>query len=120
MHVARAWGVKPVLMTQVHIRSQSAAEKESSFLAREQVNGVGVNPDAFARDQEHFNALIREVAQNEKVTLIDLASAADGKFGVYDSLHFTYQGSRKVADIVARAFREELASAWSHKVPEPR
>ncbi len=52
--------------------------------------------------------------------LIYLASAADRKFGVYDSLHFTYQGSRKVADIVARAFREELASAWSHKVPEPR
>lgn len=121
VHVARTWGIKPVLMTQVHIRSQSAVEKQSSFLTREQVNGAGVDPEAFASDQEYFNALIRDVAQSEKVMLIDLARAADWKFGdVYDSLHFTDQGSRKVAAIVAAAFREELASGWSQKPPEPR
>ncbi len=121
VQVARAWGVKPVLMTQVHILSKSFAEKQASFLNREKVNGVGVDPEAFADDQGYFNELIRDFAQSEKVMLIDLARAADWKFGdVYDSLHFTDQGSEKVADIVATAFRAELASTVSQKAPEPR
>lgn len=121
VEVARVWGVKPVLMTQVHVRPTSASEQHSTFLTREQVNGTPVNPETFASDQDYFNAIIRSVAQSEKVMLIDLARAADWKFGdVYDSIHFTDQGSKKVADIVAAAFRVELSSGLSVKLPEPR
>jgi hypothetical protein len=122
--VTRAWGSKPVLMTQVHVKPTSSAEQQSTFLAREHVNGTLVNPETFASDQDYFNAIIRDVAQSEKVMLIDLERAADWKFGdVYDSIHFTDQGSKKVAEIVAAAFRAELAAATrqtSQKASEPR
>jgi lysophospholipase L1-like esterase len=121
VHVTRAWGSKPVLMTQVHVKPSSSAEQQSTFLAREQVNGSLVNPETFASDQDYFNAIIRDVAQSEKVMLIELARAADWKFGdVYDSIHFTDQGSKKIADIVAAAFHTELNSGLSAKPPEPR
>jgi len=121
VHVARAWGIKPVLMTQVHVRPTSSAERQSTFLTREQVNGTLVDPESFASDHDYFNAIIRDVAHSEKVMLIDLARASDWKFGdVYDSIHLTDQGSRKVADVVAAAFRSELSSGLSQKPPEPR
>ena len=113
VQVARAWGIKPVLMTQVEVKPQSAVEQQSSFLNREQVNGTSVNPETFANDHEYFNAIIRDVARSEKVILIDLARAADWKFGdVYDSIHFTDQGSKKAADIVATALRPEISPEY--------
>ena len=85
------------------------------------MNATLVNPETFASDQDYFNAIIRDVARSEKIMLIDLARAADWKFGdVHDSIHYTDQGSRKVADIVAAAFRAELASGTSQKALEPR
>ncbi len=124
VHLTRAWGSKPVLMTQVHVQPSSSAEQQSSFLSREQVGGTLVNPATFASDQDYFNAIIRDVAQREKVVLIDLARVNDWKFGdVYDSIHFTDQGSKKVAEIVAAALQDEIASAGSHAglgTPAPR
>jgi lysophospholipase L1-like esterase len=108
--VARAWGITPVLMTQVNVLARSDQERESSFLAREQPDGARISPENFATTHDYFNAIIREVARSENVLLIDLARARDWSFGdVYDSVHFTDEGSRKVADVILEKLGDEIA-----------
>ena len=70
---------------------------------------------SFANAHEYLNAIIRRVALSESVPLIDLAAAGEwGKADVYDGLHFTDAGSRRVAGIIADAMapwlRRSLAS----------
>lgn len=107
--VTRAWGIEPVLMTQVNVQPTSE-EQSSTFLTREQLHGAKISPDEFASTHDYFNAVIRDVASSESVLLIDLARAKDWSFGdVYDSIHFTDQGSRKVAEVVAAVLREKIS-----------
>lgn len=108
--VARAWGIRPVLMTQVNVLAKSDAERKSTFLVRERLDGVHVSPEKFASIHGYFNAIIREVARSENVLLIDLARAHEWSFGdVYDAIHFTDQGSRKVADVIAAKLGDDIA-----------
>jgi len=112
--VARAWGITPVLMTQVNVLAKSDAERESTFLARERLNGARVNPKQFATGHAYFNAIIRQVARDENVLLIELARSRDWSFGdVYDAVHFTDEGSRKVAEVIAAKLGEEIAKRKS-------
>lgn len=109
VRVVAAWGITPVLMTQVLVRSQSDKESKHNFLTREDLTGVVHRPQDFATTHDHFNAIIRLVAHTEGAVLIDLATARQWVFGdVYDGLHFTDQGSRLVADIVATALKDEI------------
>lgn len=110
VRVATAWHVKPVLLTQVRVRPQSKNEAESDFLARERRQGAEIDPDAFASSHDYFNEIIRKVAESENALLIDLARARRWQFGdVYDAIHFTDSGSRKVAEIIANGLMKHLA-----------
>ena len=58
---------------------------------------------------DYFNAITREVARSEAIPLIDLARARTWRFGdVYDAVHFTDEGSKQVAEIVAAALKEQI------------
>src|SRR6185503_5731311 len=104
VRVASAWGITPVLMTQVFVEPSSVAERSGAFVNREQLGGAGPRPGNQPNLLDEFNAITREVARSEAVPLIDLARARDWRFGdVYDSVHFTDSGSKEVADIVAAA-----------------
>jgi lysophospholipase L1-like esterase len=108
VRVATAWGITPVLMTQVYVEP-TAAESGAAFINREQLAGAGLRADNFPTLLDDFNAITREVARSEAVPLIDLARARTWKFGdVYDAVHFTDQGSKLVADIVATALGEQI------------
>jgi lysophospholipase L1-like esterase len=111
VRVASAWGITPVLMTQVLVEPKSVAERDSAFVNREQLAGIGLRPDAFPTLLDYFNAITREVARSEAIPLIDLARARAWRSGdVYDSVHFTDAGSKVVAEIVAAALTEQIVS----------
>jgi hypothetical protein len=96
-------------MTQVYVSPTSAPEHSTTFVNREQLAGIGLRPDSFPTVHGYFNAIMRDVARSEAVPLIDLAWARAWRFGeVYDALHFTDEGSKRVAEIVAAAFKNEI------------
>jgi lysophospholipase L1-like esterase len=110
VRLATAWGIAPVLMTQVHIAPTSDAERRDAFVKPEQQAGAPMRPESFPSLLDFFNAITREVAKSEGILLIDLARARNWVPGdVYDGMHFTDQGSKLVADIVATALREQVA-----------
>jgi lysophospholipase L1-like esterase len=97
--VTKASGAVPVLMTQA--------------------NRIENNPDFTTnRGDENFNRtyrklylefqnITRQVAKEENVLLIDLASAVpngDSKY-LYDSVHFNNEGSQFVAEIIAKKLK---------------
>lgn len=111
VRIASAWGVTPVLMTQVNASPRSEAERGDTFLSRERLAGVVRRPEDFASVHDHFNAIVREVARSEGAVLIDLARARDWAFGdVYDAVHFTDRGSQQVAEIIAAALQDQVAT----------
>jgi lysophospholipase L1-like esterase len=109
VRVATAWGITPVLMTQVYVEPTSAAERSSAFVNREQLAGAGPRPNDHPSLLDYFNAITREVARSEAIPLIDLARARAWRFGdVYDAVHFTDEGSKQVAEIIATALKEQI------------
>jgi lysophospholipase L1-like esterase len=111
VRLASAWGITPVLVTQVNVQPRSEAERRDIFINRERLAGVVQRPEEFANVHEHFNAIVREVAKAEGALLIDLAAARPWAFGdVYDAVHFTDSGSQHVADIIAAALKDRVAA----------
>src|SRR5262245_17271482 len=109
VRVATAWGITPVLMTQVYVEPTSQTERSGAFVDREQLAGGGPRSGDQPSLLDDFNAITREVALSEAVPLIDLARARAWRFGdVYDGVHFTDEGSKQVAEIVAAALAEQL------------
>lgn len=108
--ITRAWSIRPILMTQVYVPANSETEQGSSFLAREHLGSARLNSTDTRSVHDHFNEIIRTVARDENVLLIDLARAETWRFGdVYDGIHFTDQGSIMVAQVIASALGREIA-----------
>ena len=103
--VVRAWHSEPVLMTQVVVRKQEDGRRlAGDYLSKEALAAGRFTPESFAGTHDYFNAIIRQVAFSEQVPLVDLAAARDwSDEDVYDGLHFTDAGSRRVAEVVAEA-----------------
>ena len=106
--VSRVLGTTPVLMTQ-----------PSRFVDRD--NGVppgaideiehrfSISYEQFKALHETFNDVIREVAAEEKVLLIDLAEILpQQRLYMYDLVHFNDVGSKLVAESVAKALLQHL------------
>ena len=111
VRVASAWGITPVLMTQVNVEPRSTAERGDAFLNRDRLAGVVQRPEEFTSVHDQFNAIVRDVARTEGAVLIDLAGARDWVFGdVYDAVHFTDRGSQQVAEIIAAALQDQVAA----------
>ena len=109
VRVATAWGITPVLMTQVYVEPPSEAERSGAFANREQLAGGSPQPGGQPNLLDDFNAITREVARSEVTPLVDLARARTWRYGdVYDGVHFTDEGSKRVAEIVAAALKEQI------------
>ena len=78
VRVAKAWGVAPVLMTQVLVgRGQNAGTgQEGNLLAPEALARGDFDRASFASIHAYANALIAHVAQSESALLINLAGRA--------------------------------------------
>jgi lysophospholipase L1-like esterase len=95
----RAWGIKPVLMTQFN-----RFEVSDQFLrSRYELNpGLRFQWEEVVAFYRRFNEVVREVAATNKIMLIDLDKAVPKtREFMYDSVHLNEAGSRLVAGIVA-------------------
>jgi len=95
----RAWGIEPVLMTQFNrIDAQDIFVKQTY----EKAGGRVPWPDMVLRYKQ-FNEVIRDVAKDSGVYLIDLDKLIPhSKKYIYDAVHLNDAGSRLVAETVAR------------------
>lgn len=109
VRMSDAWGVKPVLMTQIVERSGEGTGGAGDFLAPERLKAGDFDLESFSSIHAYGNALVRHVAETEGAMLIDLVRARKWTGAdVYDGLHFTETGSRHVAEIVADAIAADL------------
>ena len=108
--VARAWGVRPVLMTQV-VSGSPTEEVAGNYLAEDKLKRRGFSADTFASAHLFFNAIIRHVAATEGIPLIDLAGEKWERDDLYDGLHFSDQGSERAARHISRSLAEFIRVA---------
>ncbi|WP_167730658.1 SGNH/GDSL hydrolase family protein [Terasakiella sp. SH-1] len=106
VRTAKAWQIKPVLMTQVVLNNQ---DSKSEYLSKEQLAKGGFNQGQFEDMQRYFNEITRSVALSEGALLIDLVKAKvwTGQ-DLYDDLHYSDQGSEKVARIISQHIQQDL------------
>jgi len=99
VHVARAIGATPMLMTQANrIQSNDPFVRELFRRTRPELDY-----DRWAKAYVRFNDEIRRVAELQHVGLVDLAKAIPGtKEYVYDPVHLTEAGSVAVAEEIVK------------------
>jgi len=113
INICKAWEIEPVLMTQAILKNP---KNPTTNELPEKFNLVMPgNPlkdstmlDVLYSFHKHFNNIIRKVAKEEAILLIDLkekVTANDHKY-LYDLYHYNDKGSMLVAGIIA----EELQS----------
>ncbi len=102
---AKAWNVRPVLLTQAALTrndsGQGGAALEGDYLAAANLERRGFTAESFANAQAYFNQIMRFVAHQEGALLVDIAAAPWTDQELYDQLHFSDQGSQRVAALVA-------------------
>ena len=105
--VSRIWGSEPILMTQFNrLRSDDIFVKKLY-----EKNKQPLSYNEFIRLYEICNNIIREVAEQEKVLLIDLEKNIEpnSRF-IYDAVHLNNNGSKVAAEIIAEALAKNFSS----------
>jgi len=93
VEMTRSLGAVPVLMTQPHF-----GEHRATLTAAERNSWLGG-----LQYQDRFNVLMRGVAAEKQIALLDLGTSLDPKREYfYDNIHYTVAGAEQVADTVAR------------------
>jgi lysophospholipase L1-like esterase len=111
--VARIWQSTPVLMTQAN---RFTAHPDSEIAAAWDPAVQGATYEEFRTRYAQFNDLIRRVAEEQHVPLIDLDRAlTPGRLDMYDAVHFTDRGSEHAAAVIAASLLAlERAQAPAH------
>lgn len=111
VRAAKAWQSRPVLMTQVLVDEKVGkyGAMEGDMLPLEELRRGKFDRAGFGSFHGYANAIIRHVAHSEGALLIDIAAArrwtADD---VYDAIHLTTTGSKRMAAIIADALEADL------------
>lgn len=106
---SKSWGVKPVLMTQPNLYAISNENINlENFAFTKQTD---LNYSQFVNLYMEFNQIIREIAINKSINLIDLAQLIpkDKKYFQNGSpIHFNEEGSKLAAQIIADKLAKEI------------
>lgn len=104
--VARNIGATPILLTQAKLVSESNNEKDKSNI---RYNYQLLNHGALVRAFNECDEVVRKVAEEKGVYLIDLSKKYSGKSDLFfDHVHTTSKGSQFIAQEVAAKVREIL------------
>ena len=98
VHMSRNWGIEPILMTQFSRIRLEDSETRKEYEKYPQP----LTYSEFVKLYGKGNEIIRQVAKEEKVFLIDLDKLvpSSSKY-IYDSLHLNTEGSKLVSQIIA-------------------
>lgn len=116
---ARNIGATPVLMTQARLLADDNAESES-YRLRHAHNML--DHDFSAQGFQKADEIIRLVAHEKNVDLIDAAilmQEREDNFFFIDHVHLTFDGSDRLAEIVADYFSKELGEKDHEKARVP-
>lgn len=118
--ISRAAGALPIFMTQPAVYGPVIDPRTGVDLARIR-NGVdGYDGASSWRLLESYNDVMRAVASDEGVVLVDLARRMEKTTTYYlDQVHFTAEGSERVAEIGFPAICAALAAAYPSHVAAP-
>jgi len=117
---ARAWQLRPVLMTEVLLPpggwKPPGEAGGGDYLAADKLERSGFSSSSFNDAHEYFNGIVRGIARRSNVGLVDLMAAGPWTSNeAYDGLHFTDAGSERAAEIIADAletmYRKDHAPA---------
>lgn len=119
--LARASGVRPVLLTQPALWSADLAPADEALLwmggignHQEEAGAVYYTPAALAAGLARYDDVLRAVAAEREVALVDLAADLPGDpRPFYDDVHFNEPGARAVAEAVVRVLEETPARSAS-------
>ena len=96
--VSRAWGIEPILMTQFN----RILISDSFIRSHYEKFSQPLSYDEFVKLYSVANELIRKIAKDEQVFLIDLDKELNGNnLYIYDAVHLNTQGSIVVAEYIA-------------------
>jgi hypothetical protein len=96
--VSRAWGIEPILMTQFN----RILINDSFIRTTYEQKSQPLSYDEFVKLYSVANELIRKIAKDEQVFLIDLDKELTGNnIYIYDAVHLNTQGSIVVAEYIA-------------------
>ncbi len=109
VRLSRAWNVEPILMTQFNrIKSEDFFIK-STYEKTPQV----ISFNDFVLLYKETNDIVRRVAREEDVYLIDLDSQIPPtKEFIYDGVHLNTNGSKLVAKIITTELKKRYPSIY--------
>ena len=101
IELSRAWNIEPILMTQANRIDPSELYFQKWF---EDNNQGEMNIEQFAELYKIFNNIIRKIAQEKEIVLIDLdlLIPKTNEF-IYDTVHLNNAGSILAAESISAA-----------------
>jgi len=106
---ARAAGAEPIFMPQaMHYRDLSEEELRHLWVGRFPDKTM-IDPDQLQDLVDQVNDVMREVAAEMNVALVDLPALLQGEEKIFhDGVHFSEHGSRTAAQLIATALLEKV------------
>ena len=106
--VAKAWKIEPIFMTQFNRINLDDEKIKESYEKKQHL----IPYESFVILHKLSMDIVREVAEEEDVFLIDLAKKVSStpKY-IYDSVHLNREGSELVAQIISK----ELAAKYPNQ-----
>ena len=107
INLSRAWNIEPILMTQFNRIKTDDIALNRLFNAS---SNIGLSPEEFVASYKKFNKIIRDVAKQNDVLLIDLAVLipSSEKF-LYDTVHLNDEGSIKAGELISNHLIEIIS-----------
>ena len=105
--ICKANNIQPILMTQFNRALEKEFLENPTFQPyTDKINSSKISVKAFCESYKKTNDIVREVAKEEEVLLIDLDSMIPkSKAYLYDMVHLHGEGSKLVADIITNHLR---------------
>ncbi len=107
INLSRAWNIEPILMTQFNRINIDDIALKRLFKASP---NIGMSPEEFVASYKKFNKIIRDLAKQNDVLLIDLAVLipSSEKF-LYDTVHLNDEGSIKAGELISNHLIEIIS-----------
>lgn len=108
INLSRAWNIEPILMTQFNRIKTDDIALNRLFNAS---SNIGLSPEEFVASYKKFNKIIRDVAKQNDVFLIDLENLipSSEKF-LYDTVHLNDEGSKKAGELISNHLIEIISN----------
>lgn len=115
INITKSWNSTPVLMTQASrfIKNPDGVVKE--YIVPELISRKKMSYEEFIEIYSSINQLIRKVAKEEKVILVDLAELIPSTSEyMYDSLHFNDKGSSLAAKHISEVISLAVINKYNY------